>query len=607
MFFAQIAFFSWLILAFHNKSFLPSKNAVFLSLLVFIAVFFLSSLSGISFQRSFWSTYERMTGLLAHLHLFGFFLAASSVFKEKDWSKILFSSTAIASLVSLISLYDRFIGIGFIELSKGSTLGNTSFLGTYLLFNAFIAAYLFLKNRQLGGITFTLIALGLLLNPGGRAALIGFFAGIVITALLWLFFSKRGVARVFAGTSIILIIIFSIFGFFLVLTPEEDFTTSFLEKLNLGTIGGRTVVWEVSINAFLERPLLGWGPENYTFAFFKNYNPCFGTERCGADTQYDRAHNFLFDTLVSIGIIGLISYLAVFASALFVLWKRFFLGKSDFWKAGIFTGLFAAYFIQGLTVFDIVSSLVMLFLIFAFIAKEEESFSGKTKETSFLFIAFIFFLFIFSLNSFIIKPYKGASYTIESLRKGFEIEILEKAIYSSPLGRYHIRQGLGKNIMGYQGANALKKTEFLTEEMRKEVEESPFDYNNYIVLGNLYLRQALFLHSYYSSKEEDIPEDIIEGIRERIDIAGRIFEKAIDLSPNMQRGYWNLAEARVRQERPEEALSLTEKAVSLEPNLFESHFFLIRIAKSALKDEEIVRQKTEEALKINPEWDFENL
>ena len=52
-------------------------------------------------------------------------------------------------------------------------------------------------------------------------------------------------------------------GFGTVVIMEKGFSE--------GTIYGRIVIWKIAWQGFLERPLLGWGPENYSIVFSKYY------------------------------------------------------------------------------------------------------------------------------------------------------------------------------------------------------------------------------------------------------------------------------------------------------------------------------------------------
>ena len=73
------------------------------------------------------------------------------------------------------------------------------------------------------------------------------------------------------------------------------------------TFQTRLLLWGQSLKIFKERPIFGWGPENFSIALEKHYLPQF-------EVWYDRAHNVFFDYLTQTGILGLLSYLGIFAT-----------------------------------------------------------------------------------------------------------------------------------------------------------------------------------------------------------------------------------------------------------------------------------------------------
>jgi len=87
----------------------------------------------------------------------------------------------------------------------------------------------------------------------------------------------------------------------------------------------RISAWKVSLNALKDRPLLGWGPENFSIPFDKYYDPSLpGINRQpgGAVTGWwDRAHNILFEMSLTYGIPALICYLFIFTILFFQLQK----------------------------------------------------------------------------------------------------------------------------------------------------------------------------------------------------------------------------------------------------------------------------------------------
>jgi tetratricopeptide (TPR) repeat protein len=122
----------------------------------------------------------------------------------------------------------------------------------------------------------------------------------------------------------------------------------------------------IALQGVKERPLFGWGQENYAIVFDKYYDP----RMYGQEPWFDRVHNIIFDWWIAGGTLGLVSYLSLFAIALWAIWRRntqklraFSIGEGS-----ILTGLLAGYFVHNLTVFDNVTSYIWFGTILAYIA-----------------------------------------------------------------------------------------------------------------------------------------------------------------------------------------------------------------------------------------------
>ncbi len=599
---AELLFFTWLILIVIDRRFRPKFNLIFLALFLFLTVSVVSSITGIDPSFSFWSKFERMSGILMFFHLFAFFLVVSSTFEKKDWEKIFAVSIFAGIVISIIALFLKN------PITRGgATIGNDSFLGTYLLFNLFLALYLIFRAKNeikfYSLICFPIIFFSLIFS-GARAAKLSFLGGLILLSLLWLIFSQKRKLRLIGISLLLFLFISSSFFAISALQPESFVRKQIVERFLGETFGGRFIVWQKSWEGFLQKPLLGWGPENFEFAFTKNYDSCFGTERCGSDIWFDRAHNIIFDTLVSSGILGMLSYILIFISTFYLLWKNYLQKKSNFWLAGIFTVLLISYFVQNLTVFDMVSSYMIFFLVLGFIAKKETpeieiSPANPILEHSgarFIYLSPIFILiislFLFSFSKFVLSPLQTDAYTISALgSEPFSEERLsfyKKALLASPVGRYQIREFFADSTLGSLSEkipkeNAIKEFDFLEEELRKSTKENEINYRAYLKLGQL-------LNVY--ARIEPSKQGEVE----------KILNKAIELSPANQQGYWYLAQTKIQQGKTEEALSLAEKAVELEPNLERSHIIVIKIA-AFRGDSELVEKKIKEALKINPNWE----
>jgi len=598
----EIIFFAWLFLVIIEPKFRPRFNKILGSLILFLIILIISAAFGVDPSYSFWSKFERVTGILMMLHLFAFFLVISSTFREKDWRIIFAISILTGVIIGIIATTSENPA-----MRQGGTLGNDSFLGTYLLFNLFFALYLIFKNefRIYSSIGFLIILTSLFLS-GARAAKLSFLGGLVLLFFLWLIFCQKGKLK-WVGVSLLsLSIVLALSFIFFAFQPESFVRKGIIEKEVGETFGGRFVVWQKAWESFLEKPILGWGPENFEFAFTKNYHPCMGTSKCGADIWYDRAHNIIFDTLVTSGILGMLAYLGIFISAFYILWKNYFQKKFNFWLSGTFTALLISYSIQNLTVFDMVSSYMTFFLVLGFIGSiNQETIPSQNYATrprskigplvKKLISVIILIFFCFSFSKFVIKPLQTDSYVIETLQtQDFQkrLSLSKKTLETSPVGRYQIRDFFSEQLINLYESETGKtipsellraEFDFTSQELEKSIKESPLNFRAYLQLGKTYIVFARFDATKLSRAEE-------------------VLKRAIELSPTNQQAYWALAQIRVYQGDFNEALSLAEKTVELEPKLIQPHLIVIQIAKF-MGNEALAKEKAERAIKIDPSWE----
>jgi len=598
----QIVFFIWLYLAINYKRYRPKINLVLSALALFLIALILSSVLGVDFSRSFWSKYERMTGLLMWLHLLGFFLAISSTFRKHDWKKIFILSVSISFLISCFGILE-YLKIDIFQFSDrgGVTFGNTSFLGTYILFNVFLSLYLFIKEKKLLILKIlysSTIFLGILTMyfQSARAALVSTIGGMGLIFLLWLSFevkSKiiRNLSRVILALSIV-VVLASIVLLYLPNNPIHD-------EFGKITTQSRFVNWEMAQKAFLERPLFGWGPENYTLIFTKFFNPCLFTPRCGSEIWFDRTHNIVLDTLSTTGILGFSAYLSLFFSSFIILGKKYFKEKSiSFWTFSIFIAMLIAYFIQNLTVFDMTTSLMMFILVLGFISFLGMSRDRKDNKNEYIpkypwIGGFLLIIFSSTFFIFVIQPLRADRFVIDALMVNSSqerVDFYEKAMNTSQLGKYQIRGFIGHHsgevlridMEKISAEDTIRELDFVTGELEKTMEESPLDFRSAFDISNLY--------NFYSYINP-----------EKIPLAEKYGEMAVKLSPTNQQGYWALAQTRVNQGNFEDALFLAQKAIEFEPEWFQSHQIAIQIAQIA-GQQDLAIELLGNALKINPEW-----
>jgi len=609
----QIIFFIWLFLILEYRQYRPKTNSILLVLIFFLIVLTLSSVFGADLSRSFWSDYGRMTGLLMWFHLLAFFLVISSIFKkESDWKKIFTVSVSVSILAVFITLLAK-AGLLGAKFAEGALLGNSSFLGTYFLFNAFFALYLFFdklensKNyegtgKKLSnwgkyfGIAVFLLVLTVYLI-GARAALIAALWGFGFLFLLWSTLRPKSKnIRIFGKIFFFIFIISSLAVSFLVYLSESFVQQKFIE------LAGKTRLlnWQIAWKGFLEKPWLGWGLENYEMVFYKFFNPCFFTPEYGGEARFDKAHNIIFDNLATSGVLGTLGYFGLFGTLFYTLSKKFLKDKViNFWAFSVFLSLPLAYFIQNLTVFDVPPTLMMFFLVLGFVAflanKKEEAIEPERKtipnyQWFALFFCFIFFAVFFR---FTIQPLRANISVTNSLRVANSqqrIEAYQKALQASPLGKYQLREFFAvqsqefiqKNIKEIPPENIEQELNFVLGELEKTPKESPYDLTSLLVLADV--------SNFYAQINPS-----------KVWLAEKYAEKAIKVSPTHQRGYIALAQAKAIRKDFKTSLSLLNKAIELEPKWFPPYQMAARIAFIS-GDMEMAQSIIKKAIETNPDW-----
>ncbi len=122
------------------------------------------------------------------------------------------------------------------------------------------------------------------------------------------------------------------------------------------------MIWNMSWEGFKERPLLGWGQDNFLYVFAEHYNPKMWNQ----EPWFDRSHDVFFDWLIAGGVLGLLAYLSMFVAVLYYLW---FARKKHLTiiERSILTGMLAGYFVHNIFVFDNLTSYIIFFGILGYI------------------------------------------------------------------------------------------------------------------------------------------------------------------------------------------------------------------------------------------------
>ena len=586
----EIIFALWLILIVCEKKYRPNfKNPLLLSITIFMGILILTSFLGQDPSRSFFSTQERMTGTITFFHFYLWFLVLGSLFKDvADWRKFIWASLIASFLVGLYGIGQK-LGLEF--LPKGSisrwaaTLGNPIYLSVYAMLHIFLAGFLILQERKkiLKALLIILILFNLVIMSFGasRGVILSFGFSLFLFFIFLIIQLPSKKIKVFVSFLLILIIS----GFvFLQTEKAKPFVAKspvFLKRIvaTKEMDWTRTSSWQAAFEGFKEKPVLGWGWENYNLVFNKFFNPRY-LEAGFANTWFDKSHNQVLDILCLTGIFGLLSYLAFF----FFIFKALFKKSREYrlpLGSVILSLMLVAYFLQNLFVFDTPAPLISFYLslgLIYFYCKSAEpdninlddspwlsraerrrklsGYSGLGKNLILIPIILIFlFISIYKLN---ILPFnksqdgaKGAIISPINFELGlyFYKNSLKESSFTNPEIRLMLARTILEETEKADEKSKKEGLEFAISEMKKNTKEHPLDVKYYLALGKLY--QADF----------------------NFEKAENAFEKAVELSPKRQEVYYELGQNKVSQGEFSEAAKLYQIALKLNEKIRDSHWY----------------------------------
>lgn len=574
----------WIGLIVLDKRYLPRSGPILWAIFAFVAVVGIADLLGVDPYRSFWSNYERMEGYLMILHLAAYFLVATSVFRTKrEWLQFFHAFLFAGVLVGgygILQVLDLKQAIQGGDVRIDGTIGNPTYLAAYLLLVAG-AAFLLFFNASKKGLRYFYGAsivyfLGIMYFAASRGVTLAILASVPIALAGYLLLTRRSQdemrgRRVAAGALGILVALPIVF----LLVKNTSFVQnnevlSRFASISLGerTTRSRFMIWNMSWQGVKERPLLGWGQENYIKVFSKYYNPRLYDQ----EPWFDRAHNIVFDWLINAGFFGLVAYIAIFVALYRTLWKLFRKGAMGIKEGSVLFVLPIAYFLQNIFVFDNFNTYVFFFSFLAYaygLDRPEEDLkksnvsSKLTEERALLSIVFVALTVVvagLSIYYANIKPAAQARAIIKSLLATSDnIDPYGKTMASFNEAFAYDTFGNGETLEQFLKISELLLTEAgVPNETKKEFVESagsraeeylasfPEAIRIHLMAGSMY-QNASFVDGAYLVKARDH------------------LKAALELSPKKQSLFFVLAENYLRNQEIAKAFELIDQAIALEP------------------------------------------
>lgn len=588
----------WFLLAISDKRYRPRFSWFLFAVIAFTGIITAADIFAVNPYRSFWGDFERMDGLLNLLHLVLYFLIVSSIITAKKlWNRFFNTTIAVSVGLSLLGLA-QLAGIMRINTDGGrldSTIGNAAYFGVYLLLHIFLAIFMLMgwQGNQKGRYVYGTIALLhsiILYFTATRSAILGLVGGVFIAATLIIFIERDHKLLRKTAVGAILGILLLIGGFILVKNQPFIRQNSTLNRFAvISSVGvknqARYYLWIMAIEGFKERPVLGWGQENFKLVFLKNYHPALYND----EITFDRPHNVVLEWLVAGGLLGALGYLSLFIMALYYIW---FSKKGDWSIAekSILTGFLASYFINNLFLFDNITSYIIFFTFLAYIhwqtltqpeeekilaklrKKYEQDKHNKIRQFSVpVVLVVLAIIYFFNAKGIIAAVQYAPAVSFYASEPSVSLSQFKKALGYGSFGYEKIRQDLAiitADIRNRLGIDDKIKQEYFSlakSEMKKQAEETPPDAHNFYLLGSL-------LSSY-----------------EEYDEALFYLKKARELSPSKQVILLKMGDIYMIKKDYKEAYEMTKYAYELEPsyglalNAYASAVILMRDNKTASK------------------------
>ena len=585
----EIAFFGWVLLNFVDAKYRPRISAMTVGVTLFTVIVLVADILGVNPLRSIWSNFERMEGWMTIIHLWMFFMVTSSVFGSHEKSKNLLHhwlhiSTFVALIVAIYGLVQ--LG-GGAEIHQGSTrldasLGNAAYLAVYMLFHAFIAAYLFFvaRTRKIANYQILQWVYGILgvlfgfvlFETATRGTILGFVGGVILALMLYAVFATKESkkSRIISGSVIVAIILAGIIFW---QNRPDHFTKNNMplnglatfiqnhEVLNrLATISwednktqARGYIWPMAVKGGVERPLFGWGQENFNYIFNTNYEPKMWSQ----EQWFDRAHNVFLDWFVASGFVGLLAYLALYVLFIIAVWRSSITTA----EKSVLTGLIAGYAVHNIFVFDNLASYIMFFVmltcVHAFNVGKPIAFLGTKEvanETAEYIVAPVVIVALVAMLYFCtIRPLQantGLITALQSCSGGKPDAALFQDVFA--LNQYTANQEAREQLISCTGEVLVSQqipgptkqafSQLVTKAIEAQIADAPKDARMYVLAGGM-----------------------LNSVGEMQQAQGYL-ETAHKLTPKKQSVMFELATDYLNTGKSDEAIALLKEAYELDPS-----------------------------------------
>lgn len=616
----EILFFFWIYCIYTDSKYRLSKKTLiyFIPLLGFIAWLTLSSITAYNTNLAFWGALGRGTGLLTLFHLLAFSIVVASIVSKYGINYInnLLKWFVASSFILAISVWLGTDGLhttfsSVVNDNGGGLAGNSTLTATVLLFSIAAALFvIFRKNskfiKYFSLITIIVIVLSpLFLNICGlfnghgllgsaRGTILALISGLIMACCGYMFLSNKKQYKYLSLSFLFIGFVVFVIAWMQLVTPGTSLHNKFAQEAR----GSRFIFWDTAQKAVDEHPLVGYGPENYSIAFQKYFNPDVLLTQNSMEGWADKAHNMYYDIGVSGGYPAIVLYGIFLLVILYCIYKSYIDKKFNHIQASVLIGLIFAYIINNLFTFDSNLSYMMLFMFVGIIFSCENIHNDKIKNSNnYLLLTILVIVFFPIWIYFSIMPSSKARVFSDV----FSMPINTRSeSYTKLLGSPHVGEQWDASSLAYDSyrnylsnAQAIKSNKQILPYAINDVsalldyldnisKDNKTDYRLYITI--IYLQNTLT----YLTDRPYTPE-----LKDRL---LSVLDKAQKLSPNNPNVYWGIAQAKVWSGDFTGTEEAYRKALEVAPQLPGSYTLFMKYAQ-ALGNQKLFNEIASQAQK----------
>ncbi|MDD5606736.1 MAG: O-antigen ligase family protein, partial [Candidatus Pacebacteria bacterium] len=511
-------------------------------------------------------------------------------------------------LLSLIAIFQKlglFEHILVFGRRPSATMGNPIILSLFLLPLLFIAFTFFIKEQNkikkyLYFFSSLYLFYIIVFITETRAAFLGIIIGFFSFLIFFPFKTKR------LKITIISVLLIAISAFIylnqtqiyknwnpLIKGPIQRIMT--LTK-GLEAEQSRISAWQISFRAFKEKPILGYGPENFSDAFDKHYDPTL--PKMEKEAWFDRAHNSLVEILIQHGLLALIFYILFFFSLLYYLKKN-----KDIISHGIFCALLAFFTASLFSIESFSTYLIFFFLIgyslYLTTEKREYLKENQSRFSIILIIPLLWFLLAYNLSVF------QQNTKINIAEQANSLELLEQAREKKTFLIPYLNT---KYIVLLKEKDSEKAVELLSENIKLQ----PNKVRNWSFLGKYLLNikeieqaQVAFDQAWLLRPKDPsliLESSLVDLSTNNLDLAKKKTDFCLEHLKDFKECFWLAGLINIHENNLEKAQELIEKAQELKYNT-ESEESLNQLITAYSQNNHYleIAEIYEKLIKINPD------